>query len=288
MTGLRRSGLVAVAGALWVARIAAPSAHGQLASQGTALVDTDPAQDRSPERRVRQLAVLGGSGATLGVRVSDAAAGGARIDEVQPGSPADKGGLKRDDVVVEFDGERVRGERQFARLVEETPIGRTVKATVIRDGQRRDLQLTPGESRAMSALGADRVRPFAPQGDRWLRGNLGGYVMPFDWSVDIPGQPRLGVTVDELTSQLAEHFGTKDGVLVTSVADGSAAARAGVKAGDVITAVNGHHVASREDLLSRVRESGDEVKLGLVRDKKELTLTAKIEPRRAPRSGRPI
>jgi len=75
---------------------------------------------------------------------------------------------------------------------------------------------------------------------------------------------------------------------VTSVADGSAAARAGVKAGDVITSINGSRVGSREDLLRGLRDAANEdVQIGIVRDKKESSVTAKIEmPRRTPR-GRP-
>src|SRR5437867_1605926 len=67
---------------------------------------------------------------------------GVLIDEVRPDSPADKGGMKRGDVVVEFDGEHVRSARQFSRLVQESTPGRSVTATVVRDGQRRDLQIT--------------------------------------------------------------------------------------------------------------------------------------------------
>jgi S1-C subfamily serine protease len=111
------------------------------------------------------------------------------------------------------------------------------------------------------------------------------------FSGDFPGMlsgRRLGVSVDELTHQLAEYFGAKDGVLVTAVTDGSAAARAGLKAGDVITSINGASVTSRDDLVRGLRDASEDVSIGIVRDKKESTLKAKIEPpaRRTPR-GRP-
>ena len=84
----------------------------------------------------------------------------------------------------------------------------------------------------------------------------------------------LGITVGDLSEQLAQYFGTKDGVLVTSVADNSAARKAGIKAGDVITSFNGSDVTTPSDLRRRIQrlQDGDEFTLGIVRDKKALTL----------------
>ena len=112
-------------------------------------------------------------------------------------------------------------------------------------------------------------------------GRLGDRLPPFNFDFDLPGAlsgRRLGVSVDPLTDQLASYFGAKDGLLVTSVTDGSAASRAGVKAGDVITAINGRPVTSRDDLVRQLRDSaGDDITIGIVRDKKESSVTAKVE-----------
>ena len=84
-----------------------------------------------------------------------------------------------------------------------------------------------------------------------------------------------------LTDQLSAYFGVKEGVLVTSVTDGSPASRAGIKAGDVITSVNSERVGSREDLVRALRDaSSDRIELGIVRDKQERTVTATIESQR--------
>ena len=64
---------------------------------------------------------------------------GVVIEEVQPDSPAEKAGLKPSDVIVEFGGEHVRSARQFGRLVQETPAGRAVKATITHDGHTYDV-----------------------------------------------------------------------------------------------------------------------------------------------------
>ena len=257
---------IVLGGIALVAVLKAPAVYGQ--------------RDDVPDRRARELTMLAGRGSALGVTVRDvrsAEAGGDRttgvlIDEVRPGSPADKAGLARGDIVIEFDGERVRSARQFSRLVQETAPGRAVKAVMLRGGARRDIEITP-------AGDADRRAELMIHGDigDYMRdlgrdlGRLGDRLPPFNFNFDfdmpLAGR-RLGVSVEELTSQLAGYFGAKDGVLVTSVADGSAASRAGLKAGDVITAINGQSVRSREDLLRGLREApdSDEVTIGIVRD----------------------
>ena len=99
------------------------------------------------------------------------------------------------------------------------------------------------------------------------------------------GSARLGVTVSDLQPQLAEYFGVKDGVLVSTVTADSAAAKAGIKAGDVITTLNGSSVSSPAELRQRASRlnDGDELSIGIMRDKKAMTLKGKVEgvsPRR--------
>jgi serine protease Do len=237
------------------------------------------------DRGLRELTVLAGRGPEIGVRINDRAEGGVVVEDVQPDSPAEKAGIKRSDVITEFDGERVRGARQFERLVRETPPGRTVKAIVTHDGQRKDVQITPSEGRDTNAMIFDGDRMRERLGD--LAGRLPNFNFDFDFPGSVSGR-RLGVTVEELSHQLAEYFGAKDGVLVSAVTEGSAAARAGLKAGDVITSINGTRVTSREDLTRALRDATtDEVAIGIVRDKKETSVKATIEPLRRPARGRP-
>ena len=276
--------LVTVAGVAALTVVVAPALYGQRDDRperpfdSPALAQGRPFDSRAlaEDRRGRELTVLAGRGAGIGVRIADGSSGGVVIEEVDPDSPAEKAGLKRSDVIVEFDGERVRSARQFGRLVQETPPGRTVKATVTREGQRQDVQITPTEDRGSAMIfDGDRIRE--------QMGDLAGRFRDnFNFDFDLDGRMsggRLGVTVQELTNQLADYFGAKDGVLVTAVTDGSAAARAGLKAGDVITSINSRTVASRADLVRSLRDAdGDEVTIGFVRDKKESSVKAKIEP----------
>ena len=282
---------VVLAGAALLALVMAPSVHGQR-------------DDRF--ERPRALSLLAGRGAAIGVSVRDvmpAEAGGqpqpgVLIDEVRPDSPADKAGIKRGDIIVEFDGERVRSARQFSRLVQETTPGRTVTAAIVRDSGRSSVQITPNDERRGDVMVSGDFGDYMRDFGRDL-GRLGDRLPAFDFNFDfdLPAFAtgrRLGVAVDELTSQLADHFGAKGGVLVTSVTEGTPASRAGLKAGDVITSINGARVESREDLLRTLRDADRDARdgsadlnIGIVRDKKESTVKATVDSRQQPR-GRPI
>jgi serine protease Do len=291
--------LVALVGVGLLVLLAAPSVHGPFDSpvlaQGTQRAE-------SPERRARTFTMLAGRGAEIGVSIRDvessdkSPSGGVVIEEVRKDGPADKAGLKQADVIVEFDGEHVRSARQFTRLVQETVPGRTVKATVVRDGQRNDVQLTPDDrGDGMSFLYDGNMRDYyfgnldrglGRLNDRMQNFNFDGFSFAFP---QLDGRGRLGVSVEELTPQLATYFGAKDGVLIASVSEDSPASRAGLKAGDVITKVNNDPVGSREDLLRLLRDvkDGGDVTIGIVRDKKESSVTAKLESRRPARRGQP-
>lgn len=222
-------------------------------------------------------------GSTIGIEVDDVAANdaigeGAFVNAVRDGSPAEAAGFAEGDVVVGFDGERVRGVRQLTRLVRETPAGRTVPATVLRDGGRVELQVTPEVSAPPT--------PHMP-GRLSSRGldSYDGRNFTFDVP-GLPGRPRLGVTVQRLSSQLADYFGVAEGLLVSNVDEGSVAAEAGVMAGDVITALDGRAVDSSSSLRRRLSgaEAGEEVSIGVTRAGRELTLTATLADTR-PRAG---
>jgi serine protease Do len=198
-------------------------------------------------------------------------------------------------VIVEFDGERIRSTRQFTRLVQETVPGRSVPAAVMRAGQRVSITVQPSESGSARYFGdldgfkALRVPPAPPAPPAAPKPPAEAFEW-FSRSEIFGGSGRLGITVSELSSQLAGYFGTKDGVLVTSVTDDSSAGKAGLRAGDVITSLNGGAVNSTADLRRRLQrlESGDELTLEIVRDKKPMTLKGKIEERQIRRSTRTI
>ena len=145
--------MAVVAAVAWLA----PAAHGQSAPHATWTAQSGDGQAHVIERRIernepaiRMLEVLGGRGSQIGVGIRDlpdadikAGKAGVQIEDVREASPAAQAGIKAGDVVTSFDGERVRSARQFARLVEETPAGRSVKTQVLREGKAVDLTVTP-------------------------------------------------------------------------------------------------------------------------------------------------
>lgn len=239
----------------------------------------------------REMMGLNGRGSRLGVMVQDVDGadknGGVRVDSVDPGSPAAKAGLATGDIVVEYDGERVRSARQFTRLVQETPEGRQVALAILRDGKRQSLTAAP-EARAFvwdMSIDGDRIREGVERG---LRGfQMDGPEMRFNFDRDFGGmfapssRRRLGVSVDSLSEQLAQYFGASDGgALVTSVEKDSAADKAGLRAGDVITSINGEPVRDAAQVGDKVRGvQPGELTIGYLRDKKAGTTKATIEAR---------
>lgn len=248
----------------------------------------------SPKQAAVEVLHGGGSRIGVGIREVDqadvareklAGPAGAVIEDVAADSPAAKAGLKAGDVVLTFDGERVRSARQLERLVDETPAGRTVKMAVQRAGGRVELDVTPEASGfAWRDDGRFRFERFVgPRVERELRRHIPA--MEFEWDGEafamFSGRGRLGVRVQELSGDLAAYFGVKAGVLVAEVEDESPAAKAGFKAGDVITAVDGRAVEDPTDLRREVAriDEGKAAEVNVTREKKGMTLSVEVEAR---------
>ncbi|HET9527703.1 MAG TPA: PDZ domain-containing protein, partial [Pyrinomonadaceae bacterium] len=185
---------------------------------------------------------------------------GVGITQVIQGSPAEKAGLKKDDVILRLDGENITSVRKLNRLVSEIDPDQSVRVTVSRGGAEQELTATIGKrDNASTVQGLFRGQPRVW---KW-EGNPkdfkfeGPFVERFGLDLDKDGDltfllgnsRRIGVSTMELNKQLADYFGITGGkgVLVTSVTEDGPAATAGVKAGDVITAIDGEAVDSPGD-----------------------------------------
>ena len=239
-------------------------------------------------RALKQVISIGG-GSYLGVGVKDIDAErakalklsdeyGVEVTSVEDDSPASKAGLKVADVVLEFNGHRVEGTAQFVRMIHETPAGRQSKFLVYRNGG----------SQQITATIATRAKKTVTMPDMdAVREQMGKINLQIEdiRMMDIPKammswkSSMLGVEAEALESQLAQFFGVEKGVLVRSVAKGSAAEKAGLKAGDVITKVDDSKIAAPRDITSAIRNLKEKKTFPVtyVREKREATAQVTIE-----------
>ena len=212
---------------------------------------------------------------------------GTGITNIVKDSPAEKAGLRKDDVILRFDGENVTSVRKLNRLVSEVAPDQSVKLTISRGGSEQEVSVTIAKRKdsfdtklplvgRLEGLegpegwqGLEGLKPGARVW-KWEGGGPEGMVLAFG------NNRRIGISTTTLTKQLAEYFGIVDGkgVLVTSVADDSAAAKAGIKAGDIITAVDGEKIEDAGDLTRGInkKKEGD-VTLTVIRNKNQRNIT---------------
>jgi len=267
------------------------------ASPATLSQETDNTviQDIEDDRNEAQGDVqvfLDSDGSWLGVETSEVtqqkakdlhmpAERGAVVGKVLPDSPAATAGLKQNDVVTEINGQRVEGAAQFRRMIHEIPAGRAVQLTVWRDGRSQTINATLGKSEARRGgmmNGQDRLSfrmPNIPEMPEVAGlGDLSNFVFM------TPGQTRLGINAEDLQGDFGNYFGAPEGegVLVREVFPDSPAAKAGLKAGDVITSVGGERVRTTSELRDKLRGGKDarSLSLGVLRNKSSLNLRVEL------------
>ena len=179
--------------------------------------------------------------AAFGLETTD----GVLVQSVEPGGPADRAGLRRGDVVLEVNGNRVDSSRELIDAVSYAGPRKPVTMRIVRDGRAQQLDVTTGE------------RPDSlPERDQ-------------PQVVDDP-RSRVGIAAHPLTAELRQRLAlrdTRDGVLVAGVKPGSPADRAGLLAGDVIVEVNGRPVDGVDALRASVQSarSGQYLRFYIVR-----------------------
>jgi len=185
---------------------------------------------------------------------------GVLVTEVEADSPAAKGGLKANDVITEFNEQRVEGTLQFRRLVRETPVGHTVQLTFWRNGQARTISVELTSLRARIEKQMHMLRPRGAETDIHL-----------GWR-----SPLLGISGEDVSGQLGAYFEVPgaEGVLIREVKPGSPADKAGLKAGDVIIKASGEQVRSVSALQNKLR---DQKTFGLTVIRKGAQISANVE-----------
>ena len=213
-----------------------------------------------------------GSVGFLGIRLSDVDADrakalklgddrGVEVKAVMEGSPADNAGILPGDVLLSYNGETLLSAEQLTRMVRETAPGRKVKVQYWRSGKTKATVLTVGTTGNSSSWPLGLPTPTWPTP-----------------SMDLP-RPLLvwrnsmvGIDFERVDSQLAEYFGVKGGVLIRFVQHGSAADKAGMRAGDVIFSVAQQTLSTEHDFSMLLKQRGTSVPVSLMRDHKRVDL----------------
>lgn len=213
-------------------------------------------------------------------RYNSSAGRGVGISSVMENSPAEKAGIKKGDVITQFDGEQVTSSRKLLRLIGEAAPEQTVRLTILRNGSEQQLTVTLGKRedqwRAYRALIPEgRAGTMVTPQPRVWGDSREGFTMYFG------NNRRIGISTSSLSKQLADYFGVSggQGLLISSVIENSPASRAGLRAGDVITEVDGQRINDAGDLINALnrKEEGD-VTLTIIRDKSQRTI--KVTPER--------
>jgi serine protease Do len=213
---------------------------------------------------------------------------GVGITQVVQDSPAAKAGLRKDDVILRLDGENVTSVRKLNRLVSEIAPDHSVRIAISRNGAEQEISATIGKrnnSSTVRDLMSQQPKVWKWEGPLFDKDNFPN-AKENDLTFFFGNSRRIGVSTVELTKQLADYFGITGGrgVLVTSVSEDGPAAKAGLKAGDVITAVDGEAIDSPGDISSVInRKKEGDVTLTVIRNKSQQTF--RVTPRQGRLSG---
>ncbi len=253
-------------------------------------------QDRNDRPRRATLANSGFLGVDLAEVTSDVVGRlklreerGALITGVTTDSAASKAGLQKDDVIIKWNGETMESAGDLGRHIRKTPVGQTVKLGVVRNGREIEVNATMGDRgeylsryRTYNSQMRDQIREQSRQVREQARQSR-EQIRQANQAVARIRQPlnyRMGISLQSMSPQLAEYFGLKDrnGALVVFVHPDTAAAKAGIKAGDVILSIGGETVESTfkaRQILRSKSEGPTEVRV--MRDRQERSFTIQLE-----------
>jgi hypothetical protein len=209
---------------------------------------------------------------------------GVEVTMVDQDAPAGKAGLKEQDVILTLNDAEVQSVEQLRRMIRETPPGRVVSLGISRGGQAMTIKVELADRKKSYA------HSFGPDTKQFKFNMPVMPAMPVMPDMDLPvsivvvhSSARSGLMVENLTPQLGDFFGAKNGqgVLVRSVEKGSRADKAGFRAGDVIVKINGEPIHDSGDFSHALRSRKDNTaSIGVIRDKKEQTITITLPERK--------
>lgn len=176
---------------------------------------------------------------------------GVLVANVFNGSPAEKAGIERGDVITRFDGKEVAGPKDLSRLVASTSVGKMADITLVRDGKTVERTVKLGEMEA--------------EGE----------------TAQAPSRKTLGIAVQELTPEIAQELGVQNdtGVVVSSVEPGSPADDAGIRRGDVIQEVDRKPVKDVKDFSQKIDQAKSRDHILMLVQRGQNSLFAAVTPK---------
>lgn len=205
---------------------------------------------------------------------------GVEIVMVDQDAPAGKAGLKEHDVILSYNGKPVQDVDQLRRMIRDTAPGSKVNLGISRDGQQQNVAVELADRRKVMIAGDHVI-------------HIPKIEIPPMPEIDVPSfamlqySRRNGLMVENLSKQLGDYFGAKEGkgVLVRNVEKNSPAEAAGFRAGDVIIRIGSEPIENMSDWNQTLRQqSAGKVPVTVIREKREQTFTLSLPERRGDRS----
>lgn len=222
---------------------------------------------------------------------------GVAVEKVIENSPAAAAGLQAGDVIVRFNGEDVTSARKLTRLIGEVDPDHQAKLSIVRNGNEQEITATlakrpmpkfengnfnftmpkmPDMPDLKQLKDLPQFKDFPKDGTPQVFTFPGGEGKSMVWRA---GEGRMiGVSINQLSKQLADHFGVESGAMIEEVRENSPAAKAGLRAGDIIVEADGKAIKGDLDLRKAINGKKDgDISLTIVRDGKRQTISVTPE-----------
>lgn len=200
---------------------------------------------------------------------------GVIINDVVSDGPADKAGIKKDDVIIEIQGDKITDADGLQDFLADADAGEIVSFKLVRDGKEITVDVKLQNRTEYSWKTAPEVKVFKKKVGRVP---LAQHDYHF-YSREKP-QSYIGVQMNDLTEQLGEFFGVEDGkgVLIVKVEEDSPAEKAGLKAGDVVVESDKKSIDDTRELQRAVGrvEPGEQMQLTVLRDRRKRSITVEV------------
>ncbi|MEW6455354.1 MAG: PDZ domain-containing protein [Acidobacteriota bacterium] len=207
----------------------------------------------------------GKENAWLGVSIGDED-DKVKVYEVEEDSPADKGGIEEGDFILSVDGEKIGNSDDLAKEIRSRKPGDTIKVEIEREGKIVKKEVTLGRARY-------RYFPYRYR-----------YRFPERFEFMFGPKVYLGVRVKDIEESDKKRLGlaNNDGALIIEVFEDSNAERMGLKKDDVIIKIDDEEIKNSDDVIELIREKepGDEIRLEVIRDKKQIKFSGKLSERK--------